>query len=83
MDITVLVDTIVNNVIYAAVELLSELPQAFSAAVDLIYDTGAESFTPLGGVLIATAGFALAYSGIRFVFAFISKLLNSTRGGGR
>jgi hypothetical protein len=81
MDPTIFIQEVVSNVVTAATELLSNLPVIFEGVVTLVYNSNTEAFTGLGVILLATAGFSLAWSGIRFIFAFVSRLLNKTRAG--
>jgi hypothetical protein len=72
---------IVTQLLDAATELLGALPTVFDNVVGLIYAD--EALTNLGMIIVATAGFALAWAGIRFIFSFVQKLLGRTRGGAR
>ena len=72
---------IVTGVIDATQELLNNLGTVFTGVVSLLYD--GTDLTELGQIIVATAGFALAWAGIRFVFGFVNRLLNRTRGGAR
>ena len=76
-----MVTDLIAEVIASAVSLLGELGNVFTGAVDLIYDTGTDTISPLGTILLATAGFALAWSGIRFIFGFVNRMLNKSRAG--
>jgi hypothetical protein len=69
----------VGEIISAATGLLASLGEVFTGVVELIYVDA--TITELGLILLATAGFALAWSGIRFVFGFVNRLLNKTRAG--
>ena len=75
------VDQIISTIVYASTELLTSLGGLFTNVVAILYD--GTVLTDLGIILVMTAGFALAYAGIRFVFSFVSKLLGATRGGAR
>ena len=72
---------IVTGLLDAATELLGALPTVFDNVVGLIYAD--DALTNLGMIIVATAGFALAWAGIRFIFSFVQKLLGRTRGGAR
>lgn len=74
-----MIETIVSGVIGAATELLSYVGVIFTLVVELLYD--GVDLTQLGTIIVATAGFALAWAGIRFVFGFVNRLLNKTRAG--
>jgi hypothetical protein len=76
-----MITDLITEVISAAVTLLGSLGTIFTGAVDLVYDTGTDVISPLGNILLATAGFALAWSGIRFVFGFVNRMLNKSRAG--
>ena len=73
-----MIGDLVTDLIITAELLLTGLTDVFSDVVNLIYDGG---FTTLGEIVVATAGFALAWAGIRFVFGFVNRLLNKTRAG--
>ena len=73
-----MIGDLVTDLITSAQLLLTGLTDVFSDVVVLIYDGG---FTTLGEIVVATAGFALAWAGIRFVFGFVNRLLNKTRAG--
>jgi hypothetical protein len=79
-----MVASVVSEIVAAASELLTNLTTVFDDVVNILFDV-ADGWTPtsLGLIILATAGFALAYSGIRFIFGFINKLLSRTRGGSR
>jgi hypothetical protein len=70
---------IVGELTGAASTLLTNLGQVFADIVELVYDGTA--LTDLGVIIVATAGFALAWAGIRFVFGFLQRLLNKSRAG--
>jgi len=70
---------IVTELISAASLLLQDLPTIFTAVVSVVYTGGA--LTELGMIIVATAGFGLAWAGIRFVFGFVNRLLNKSRAG--
>jgi hypothetical protein len=70
---------IVTQVLDAATELLGALPTVFDNVVGLIYSN--DALTNLGMIIVATAGFALAWAGIRFIFGFVNRLLSKTRAG--
>jgi hypothetical protein len=76
-----MITEIVTGLLSAATELLGALPQVFDNVVGLIYFDG--ELSNLGMIIVATAGFALAWAGIRFIFSFVQKLLGRTRGGAR
>jgi hypothetical protein len=68
-------------IVDSATELLGSLGDIFTSVIALIYDGNVEAPTALGTILLVTAGFSLAWSGIRFIFGFVSRLLNKTRAG--
>lgn len=72
-----MVQTIVTELVGATTALLAELGQVFNDIVGLVYD--GTDLTNLGIIIVATAGFALAWSGIRFIFGFVNRLLNKSR----
>jgi hypothetical protein len=74
-----MVNAIVTELVGATAALLSELGQVFNDVVGLVYD--GTDLTNLGIIIVATAGFALAWAGIRFIFGFVNRLLNKTRAG--
>jgi len=74
-----MVADIVTELVGATSALLGDLGQVFTDIVGLVYD--GTDLTQLGIIIVATAGFALAWSGIRFVFGFVNRLLNKTRAG--
>ena len=74
-----MVQTIVTELVGATTALLAELGQVFNDVVGLVYD--GTDLTNLGIIIVATAGFALAWAGIRFIFGFVNRLLNKTRAG--
>jgi hypothetical protein len=74
-----MVTAIVTELVGATAALLSELGQIFNDVVSLVYD--GTDLTNLGIIIVATAGFALAWAGIRFIFGFVNRLLNKTRAG--
>ncbi len=74
---------IVGTVVDSATELLTELATVFGSVIELVFDFTGEAVTPLGEILLITAGFALAYAGIRFVFGLVSRLTGAVKGGGR
>jgi hypothetical protein len=76
-----MIAVIVGDLISAASELLSNLGVVFNDVIELFYDTSGNEPTMLGSILIGTAGFALAWAGVRFIFGFINRLLNKTRAG--
>ena len=76
-----MISEIVANLISSASALLVQLPTIFGDVMDVFYDPVGEVLTDLGLVIVATAGFALAWAGIRFVFGFIQRLLNKSRAG--
>jgi len=76
-----MITEIVTGLLDASTELLGALPQVFDNVVGLIYFDG--ELSNLGMIIVATAGFALAWAGIRFIFSFVQKLLGRTRGGAR
>jgi hypothetical protein len=76
-----MIANIVGEIITAATDLLTNLTSVFDAAFDLVIDPGTNDPTKLGTLLLATAGFALAWAGIRFVFGFVNRLLNKSRAG--
>lgn len=77
------VTELVSQIVGAAIQLLSSLTDVFDAVFGIVYDPIADNFTVFGNVLVMTAGFALAWAGIRLILSYIGKLLNSTRGGRR
>lgn len=78
-----MISEIITQLVSAATGLLAELGDVFTDVVALVYDSAAVELTELGTIIVATAGFALAWAGIRFVFSFVQKLLGRTRGGAR
>jgi hypothetical protein len=78
-----MVNEIILSIVSAASTLLAELGGVFEGVLELLFDFSAETITDLGTILLATAGFALAYAGIRFVFGLVSRLTGAVRGGGR
>jgi hypothetical protein len=70
---------IVTELVAATSALLNELGQVFNEIVGLVFD--GTDLTNLGIIIVATAGFALAWSGIRFIFGFVNRLLNKSRAG--
>ena len=76
-----MVSAIVAELVSATAVLLAELGDIFNDVVALVFD--GTDLTNLGIIIVATAGFALAWSGIRFVFGFVNRLLSRTRGGAR
>jgi hypothetical protein len=78
-----MIEEIVVNLIATATSLLNNLGDVFTSVVNLFYDEPNSALTPLGLIIVGTAGFALAWSGIRFIFSFVQRLLNKTRGGAR
>lgn len=78
-----MINEIVTVVVSSSVSLLTELSAVFNTVIELLFDFDTEAITNLGSILLATAGFALAYAGIRFVFGLVSRLTGATRGGGR
>ena len=76
-----MISEIVANLISSASALLVQLPTIFGDVMDVFYDPVGEVLTDLGLVIVATAGFALAWAGLRFVFGFIQRLLNKSRAG--
>jgi hypothetical protein len=74
-----MVQTIVTELVGATTALLAELGQVFNDVVGLVYD--GTDLTNLGIIIVATAGFALAWAGIRFIFGFVNRLLNKSRAG--
>jgi hypothetical protein len=72
---------IVTTLIAAATELLGSLSDVFEDVIALVYSNAETSLTTLGLIIVSTAGFALAWSGIRFIFGFVNRLLNKTRAG--
>lgn len=76
-----MVGEIVTVLVDAASELLQNLPTIFNNVIELVYDSGTAALTDLGMIIVATAGFALAWAGIRFVFGFVNRLLNKSRAG--
>lgn len=76
-----MIGQIVYELVSAATALLGELGTIFTDIVGLVYSVADTELTLLGQIIVATAGFALAWSGIRFVFGFVNRLLNKTRAG--
>jgi hypothetical protein len=76
-----MVNEIVIELVGAATSLLTALPDVFTDIVALVYDAGTSTLTELGVIIVGTAGFALAWAGIRFVFGFVQRLLNKSRAG--
>ena len=74
-----MISAIVDAIVNASTELLENLPSIFTTVMEVLYDTTNSELTVLGEVIVATAGFALAWAGIRFVFGFVSRLLNISR----
>jgi len=74
-----MVNAIVTELVGATTALLAELGQVFNDVVGLVYD--GTDLTNLGIIIVATAGFALAWAGIRFIFGFVNRLLNKSRAG--
>ena len=74
-----MISAIVDAIVNASTELLENLPSIFTTVMEVLYDTTNSELTVLGEVIVATAGFALAWAGIRFVFGFVSRLLNKSR----
>jgi hypothetical protein len=74
-----MIAVIVQDLVEAASALLGELPTIFDDVVDVVYD--GTNLTMLGSLIVGAAGFALAWAGIRFVFGFITRLLNKSRAG--
>jgi len=74
-----MITEIVQVLTDSAEELLTQLPGIFSNVVSVLYTNGA--LTDLGQIVVATAGFALAWAGIRFIFGFVNRLLNKSRAG--
>lgn len=74
-----MITEILSELVAAATALLQNLPGIFTAVVELVYDSTGEVLTELGMIIVATAGFALAWSGIRFIFGFVNRLLNKSR----
>lgn len=74
-----LIENVVNGIVNAATLLLAELPTIFTAVIDTLYDGTA--LTGLGYIVAGTAGFALAWAGIRFVFGFVNRLVTKSRAG--
>jgi hypothetical protein len=74
-----MITAIIVDLVAAASGLLAELPLIFDAVVDVVYD--GSDLTNLGMLIVGAAGFALAWAGIRFVFGFITRLLNKSRAG--
>jgi hypothetical protein len=74
---------IVGVIVQAATSLLSNLGLVFTSVISLLFDFEMETITDLGIILLTTAGFSLAYAGIRFVFGLVSRLTGATRGGAR
>ena len=74
-----MVADIISELISATNLLLVQLTGVFGNVVAILYD-GSE-LTELGTIVVATAGFALAWAGIRFVFGFVNRLLNKSRAG--
>jgi hypothetical protein len=74
---------IVSVIVEAATTLLGSLGTVFSTVIELLFDFENELITDLGVILLITAGFSLAYAGIRFVFGLVSRLTGATRGGAR
>ena len=74
-----MITDIINGLVSAATGLLGELPGIFDAVMVVLYDGAA--LTNLGVVIVGTAGFALAWAGIRFIFGFVNRLLNKSRAG--
>ena len=77
------ISEVVSVVITSATTLLGSLGTVFVSVIELLFDLQAETITQLGAIVLATAGFALAYAGIRFIFGLVSRLTGATRGGGR
>jgi hypothetical protein len=78
-----MVQVIITDLISSAGELLVNLGTIFNDVVGLLYDVADDSLTMLGTIVVATAGFSLAWAGIRFIFGFVNRLLSKTRGGAR
>lgn len=76
-----MIANVVNYMLSAASDLLLALPSVFNGVIDLIYDAQVDDLTNLGVILVSTAGFALAWAGIRFIFGFVNRLLSKTRAG--
>jgi hypothetical protein len=74
-----MIQAIVDELVAASAALLTELPTIFGDITELLFD--GTDLTSLGIIIVATAGFALAWAGIRFVFSFVSRLLNKSRAG--
>lgn len=74
-----MVEAIVTQVVNSAGYLLAALPDIFNDVITLVYDAG--ELTLLGQIIVGTAGFALAWAGIRFIFGFVNRLLNKSRAG--
>lgn len=76
-----MIANIVGEIVTAATDLLTNLTSVFDAAFDLVIDPSTNDPTKLGILILAAAGFALAWAGIRFVFGFVNRLLNKSRAG--
>jgi hypothetical protein len=72
---------LIAGVVTAATGLLTALPEVFDGVFSVIYADG--DFTQFGLVIISTAGFALAWAGVRLILTYVGKLLSATRGGRR
>jgi hypothetical protein len=76
-----MITDLVTELVSAATALIGELGSVFTNVFSIFYD-GAD-FTLIGQVIVATAGFALAWAGVRLVLTYVGKLLNASRGGRR
>lgn len=76
-----MITDLVTEVIDAATALLGNLGTIFTGVFELVYV--GDAFTVFGQIIVATAGFALAWAGVRLILSYVGKLLNATRGGRR
>lgn len=74
-----MINVIITDLVDAASTLLGSLSAVFDDVVSLVYS--GSTLTNLGTIIVATAGFALAWAGIRFIFGFVNRLLNKSRAG--
>ena len=78
-----MIGEIVTVAISAASSLLGEIATVFGDVIALLMDFTNSELTELGTIVVATAGFALAWAGVRFIFGFVNRLLTKTRGSAR
>jgi len=76
-----MITDLITGLIDAAQGLLGALPQTFADVFAIVYD--GTDFTLFGQVLVAAAGFSLAWAGISFILTYVTKLLTASRGGRR